>query len=151
MIDRVGRAHRDKWGLGHAASWDLNQTTGLLRWTFPDKVVAARAQILGSHNPTAGSWLWAWANKGIVSSLREDAERVLAWAEANGHTSLTQPTINADEETAATLAAVAFRVTSATGFYRAPAGATNVFMTFGPVTITTADGSSTTFTINVGG
>jgi hypothetical protein len=81
--------------------------------------------------------------------MREDAERVRAWAEANGHTSLTSGKTKADDESAATMAAIAFRVTKATGFYRASAGAADVFVTFGPVTITDGDGASTIFAVSV--
>jgi hypothetical protein len=150
MIEQVGRAHRERWGLGSADSWNLDQTTGSIRWIFPDKTVEAPAQILGSHNSAAGSWLWAWANETILANLRHDAERVRAWAETNGHTSLLQPKVEANDEVAASFAAIAVRVTEATGFYRAPVGASKVFLTFGPVTIITAAGDSTTFTIGVG-
>lgn len=149
MIERVGRAHRERWGLGTADSWSVDQTTGAIKWSFPDKTVEAPAQVLGSHNSDTGSWLWAWANKTVLPDMRQDAERVRAWAEAHRYP-LVQPTVDATEETAAMLAAIAFRVTNATGFYRAPAGSSRVFLTFGPVTITTAAGDSTTFTITVG-
>jgi len=147
MIERVGRAHSDEWGLGRADTWNLDQTTGLIRWSFPDKTAEARAQVLGTHNPSAGTWLWGWANEGLLPNMRQDAERVRAWAEANGHESLTRTKLDATDDTAATLAAIAFRVLEATGFYRAPAGAANVFLTFGQVTITTSDGNSSVFTI----
>ena len=105
--------------------------------------------MLGSYNPGAGSWLWAWANESVLPGMRRDAERVRAWADANGHANLTMAKVSADEETANTMATIAFRVTNATGFYQAPAGASIVVMTFGPVTITKSDGTSETFTINV--
>ena len=84
-----------------------------------------------------------------MPDLRRDSERVRAWAETHGHANLAQPKIAADDESAATLAAIAVRVTRAPGFYRAPAGASTVFVTFGPVTITTTGGVTETFTIGV--
>ncbi len=149
LIEQVGRAHRERWGLGTADSWDVDQQTGVIRWSFPDKTVEAPAQMLGSHSPSAGSWLWAWANETVLPAMRRDAERVRAWAEANGHANLTKPKIDADEEVATTLATIAFRVTNAAGFYHAPARASTVFLTFGPVTITAAGGQTETFNIRV--
>ena len=34
MIAQTGRAHADRWGLGTAQRWDLDQETGTIRWTF---------------------------------------------------------------------------------------------------------------------
>jgi hypothetical protein len=148
MIDQLGDAHATRWGLGSADSWGLDQKTGILTWTFPHKTVTAPAQILGTHNQSAGSWLWAWANEGLLQRLRTDSERVKVWSEANQAQGLLSPKLDCDAETAATMAAIAFRITEATGFYRATAGASTLFMTFGPVTITTPEGSEN-FTINV--
>ncbi len=64
-------------------------------------------------------------------------------------TGLLAPTVEGDKTLAATMAAIAVRVTEATGFYRGAAGASTVFITFGPVTITEADGRSSTFGISV--
>ncbi|WP_435827969.1 DUF6882 domain-containing protein [Nocardia asteroides] len=58
LIDQLGKVHMS-WGLGSADRWDLDQTTGLITWTFPDKTATAPAQIIGSHNPGAGTWMWA--------------------------------------------------------------------------------------------
>ncbi|MFE5033441.1 DUF6882 domain-containing protein [Streptomyces sp. NPDC056683] len=150
MIEQVGRAHMS-WGLGSADRWDLDQTTGIITWTFPDKTATASAQILGSFAPGAGSWLWAWANQSLLPHMSRDSRSFCDWAEANGHPGLAQPKIDADEQTASTLAALAFRVTGATGYYRGPGGNSSyVIITFGPVTLTSADGSVSTFNINVG-
>lgn len=148
MIEQVGQAHHQHWGLGTAASWTVDQQAGVIRWSFPDKEVEAPVQIIGSHDPRAGSWLWAWANESVVPPLRRDAERARAWGEANGQASLTVPRIDADEATAMLLTTVVFRMANASGFYRGPAGPSVVYMTFGVVTIT-AGGKSTTFKVNV--
>jgi hypothetical protein len=147
MMAQLAEAHRS-WGLGTADQWDLDQTSRLITWTFADKTATAPAQILASYNPTAGSWLWAWANESVLSELSRDSRTVHDWAEAHGHTSLTAPKVTADDELANTLTAISIRVTKATGFYRG-AGASMPIITFGPVTLTTHEGESTTFTINI--
>ena len=50
---------------------------------------------------------------------------------------------------AATLAALAVRITRATGFYRGTGSAAIPMITFGPVTLTGADGAISTFKIDV--
>ncbi|WP_198153711.1 DUF6882 domain-containing protein [Catenuloplanes japonicus] len=148
LIVRLAQEHAS-WGLGTAQQWDLDQRTGVITWTFADRVASAPAQIIGSHNPAAQSWLWAWANESILPDLSRDARAVRDWALRNGQTSLTAPKLTADEDTAATLAALAVRITGATGFYRPRGGAAIPIITFGPVTLTAADGGTSTFTVDV--
>lgn len=148
MIEQLAEAHRS-WGLGSADRWGLDQCTGTISWTFPDKVATAPAQILGSYNPTAASWLWAWANKTILPDMSRDSAVVRDWGVEHGVDVLAQPKTTADDETAASLAALAVRITRATGFYRGTGSASFPVITFGPVTLTAADGSTSTFAISV--
>ncbi len=147
MMGRLAEAHQT-WGLGTADQWGLDQTTGRITWTFPDKTASAPAQILATYNPSAGSWLWAWANNSVLPSMSKDALAVRQWAEANGQDSLVTPQLSADDEMANTLTAISIRVTRATGFYRGQ-GTSMPVITFGPVTLSPADGESSTFTIRV--
>ncbi|WP_405632535.1 hypothetical protein OG933_41995 [Streptomyces sp. NBC_00016] len=148
IIDQLAQAHVS-WGLGSADRWGLDQRTGLITWTFPEKTATAPAQILASFSPSSGSWLWAWANDSILPEMSRDARTVRDWAEAHGHHALAQPKVDADEQTAATLAALAVRITKAAGFYRGPGANSVAIITFGPVTLTAADGSTSTFNINI--
>ncbi|MFF4243628.1 DUF6882 domain-containing protein [Streptomyces sp. NPDC001822] len=115
----------------------------------PDKTATAPAQILGSFSPGSGSWLWAWANKSILPGMSRDALGFRDWAEANGHPALAQPKTDVDEQGASTLVALAVRGTGAEGYYKGPGGNSAVIITFGPVTLTAADGKVSTFTVNV--
>jgi hypothetical protein len=72
MIGRLAETHRS-WGLGSAQRWDLDQRTGMITWTFPDRTATAPAQIIGSHNPSTASWLWAWANKSILPEMARES------------------------------------------------------------------------------
>ncbi|WP_326741042.1 DUF6882 domain-containing protein [Streptomyces sp. NBC_01022] len=148
MIDQLARAHMS-WGLGSADRWDLDQTTGIISWTFPDKTASAPAQILGSFSSASGSWLWAWANESILPAMSRDAGVFRDWAEAQGHPHLAQPKIDADVTAASTLVALAVRVTNATGYYKSPGSNSTLIITFGPVTLTAKDGSVSSFNINI--
>lgn len=148
MIDQLAQAHQS-WGLGTADRWDLDQRTGLITWTFPHGTASAQAQILASFNPSAGSWLWSWANNSILPAMSQAAHAVREWGETNGFGAFTQPKVDADDEAAAGLAAVAVAVTRATGFYRGTGGAAIPIITFGPITLTKPDGTSKQFTVEV--
>jgi hypothetical protein len=148
MVEQLARAHMS-WGLGTADRWGLDQRTGIITWTFADRTATAPAQILGSFNASTSSWVWAWANSSILPGLCRDAETVRAWGEEHDQGAFTQPRLDVDEEVAATLVAVAVRVTGATGFYRGTGTASVPVITFGPVTLTAADGSTSTFTVDV--
>ncbi|MEV6843047.1 DUF6882 domain-containing protein [Actinoplanes sp. NPDC051411] len=151
MIGQLAEAHL-AWGLGSARRWELDQTNGLLVWYFADRTATAAAQVIGTWLPVSKSWLWAWANNSVPPELARDSRTVRDWAEEHGHPSLTMPKVEADNEKAATMAALAVRITGATGFYRgsgeSDADPVPVF-TFGPVTIVTEDGRTSMFEIEV--
>ncbi|WP_207957780.1 DUF6882 domain-containing protein [Streptomyces sp. YIM 98790] len=149
LIGKLAQAHMS-WGLGTADRWGLDQQTGLLTWTFPDKTATAPAQILGSYNPSAGSWLWAWANASILPEMSRTAAGIREWGEARGHSAFTEPKLQIGEETAAALAAVSVSVTRATGFYRGSGRDAVPIITFGPVTLTAQDGTAQTVQIELG-
>ena len=149
MIEQTAQAHRLRWGLGSSDRWDLDQTTGIIRWTFPEKIAEAPAQLLGTYSTTHATWLWAWGNSSIQPGLREASESVRRWGESNEQPFLTTAQLEVTEEQVADLVAIAFRLTRATGFYRSAADATIPYITFGPVKTTWSDGRTDTFTVNV--
>jgi len=150
MIEQTAKAHADHWGLGSAERWDLDQTSGRLRFTFAGRTAEAPVQILGTYNPTSESWMWAWANKSLSANLCTASEEARAWGEKRGQAMLTTPRLEVGEEEAADLAALAFRLSGLSGFYRAPAGQSTLFLAFGKVTLTGGDGNQEDFVINVG-
>jgi hypothetical protein len=150
MIGQLAEAHLP-WGFGSADDWQLDQGTGLITWSFPDRTATAPAQIIGTHHPDTGTWLWAWANNSIAPGMTRDSRMVRDWAEASGHRELTLPRIEADRQRTAAMAAIAVRVTGATGYYRGTGGDVVPVITFGPVTVTTVDGRRSTYEIEVSG
>jgi len=85
----------------------------------------------------------------VNAPLREASYEVRRWGDAYGQQMLTEPELRVTEEQAADLAAIAFRLSGATGFYRATAGRSVVVLTFGPVTIRPTSGDPETFAITV--
>ena len=109
----------------------------------------ASAQILGSYNPSTASWLWAWANKSILPEMARDSRAIHNWAETHGHHGLARRRIEADDQQTATIAALAVRITRATGFYRGPGSTAIAVITFGTATLTSRHGEVSTFEIKV--
>jgi hypothetical protein len=73
------------WGLGRHVRWDLDQAEGILRFSDPKLNVAeATAQIAGTFDVGAGTWLWAWANESIDPRLTEHSRKVRAYGERRG-------------------------------------------------------------------
>jgi hypothetical protein len=95
--------------------------------------------------------MWAWANASLPSDLRCASEAVRSWGERQGHPALTTAVLDGVvEEQVVDLTAIAFRIAGATGFYRAPAGRSLLYMVFGSVVITSSDGRSESISIDVG-
>lgn len=149
MIERTAATHAERWGLGIADRWDLDPAAGLLRWTFPDKQAEAPVQILGLYTPADSTWTWAWASPSVPPAMAADSETARSWGAEHGQDFLIRPAMVVTEEQAADLAAVAFRLCGATGFYRGPSGSVVAYMTFGPVTIRSNKGGAEHFAITV--
>lgn len=124
-------AHQGAWRLGDSERWDFSQDTGELVFTFPDMIVRAPGQIIGSFDSAEGSWLWAWANSSIAASLARDSVRVRQYGEQHKVRRLTVPSWSAVEMDGWRMAALANRLCGSNGVYRGPAGTTFVFFTFG--------------------
>jgi hypothetical protein len=148
MIDQTSRAHRERWGLGTAKQWALDQDDGRIVWSFEDHVASAPAQILGSWNGTVNSFVWAWDNDTIKPALSVTAEEVRAFGAQNGVGALTTSPLSLDEEKVRDLVALAFRVGGCTGLYHPYDGRLATYITFGTVTLEEAGGRTSTFEVN---
>ena len=149
MITQLAEAHMS-WGLGSAQRWGLDQTTGIIAFSFADgRTAAAPAQIIGSYNATTSSWVWAWANESILPAMSRDSLIIKEWAEKNGQETIAQPRLEADDAMADRLTAISVRLTRATGFYRGSGTAAVPIITFGPVTLTSATGETSAFEVNL--
>lgn len=125
--------HRGAWGLGGSERWDLDQETGELVFTFPDKIASCDAQIIGTWNSQSKTWLWAWSNRSIVEALVTISLKMRAYGEAHRLERFTTAKWSASEADAWQMAALASLLFDQQGAYRGPAGETFVFMTFGEI------------------
>ena len=58
--------------------------------------------------------------------------------------------LEVSEEQARDLAALGFRLSGASGFYRAPTGRSDLYLVFGTVTLVSAEGEREDFSFDVG-
>jgi hypothetical protein len=133
-------AHNQSWGIDKAPRWDLNQGVGDLVFTFRDGRVKAPAQIIGSFDTTTSMWQWAWANPSIAEPLKRDAYRILEYGNLHRIARLTTPGWKAEEMDGWYMAALATTLFKRNGAYRGPADNLRVFITFGPVLGSVANG-----------
>jgi hypothetical protein len=145
LIDRTTQEHADRWGLGTAKRWALDQGEGRIVWSFDDHVVSAPVQILGSWNGRVGSFVWSWDNDTIKDSLCETAEVVRAFGLENQVAALHSSPLRLDEEQVRDLIALAFRVGGCSGLYHPYDGVLATYIAFGPVTIEEAGGRTSVF------
>jgi hypothetical protein len=129
------KIHMDTWGLNgpEHENWSVDLEKGVITFTFPNKVVTANVQVIGTlHN---GTFMWGWDHPSVPLLFQKDALSAKKWGEENGLTEYTSQVVQANDEKAWDFTAVAARLSNATGTYSGDAGDARVFMTFGPITI----------------
>jgi uncharacterized protein DUF6882 len=142
LIEQTSRAHSERWGLGAARQWVLDQNDGRITWSFEDHVASAPAQILGSWNSKVGSFVWSWDNETIKAPLCTTAEEVRAFGLENDVVALCSSPLRIDESQVRDLVALAFRLGGCTGLYHPFDGRLASYIAFGDVTIEEAGRTS---------
>jgi hypothetical protein len=132
---RLKTTTNTSWGLGKFDRWDLDQDTGLLVFSNRDGSFAkCPAQIIGSYNSDAKTWLWAWANSSARENLTGDSLKIKAFGQQHGYSKLIEAEWQGTEDDAWAMVAITTKLCGAAGAYRGPASSNLfVFMTFGKV------------------
>lgn len=124
------RTHQDAWNFGQEEQWFLDQGSAELSFTFPDVVVSAPAQIIGTWQQDTGIWTWAWADPTVPAPLQEDSYRLREYGEHHGFQHLLTESWQAEESHCWYMTALACWLCDAKGAYRGVAGNTCTFITF---------------------
>lgn len=119
------------WGLGAAERYFYDQDAGLLSFSFPDRVVNAPFQFLGSHHSRSGTWMWAWALDSINPCLKRDSIALRERGRLRGSAVLTERIVEVSQADADCLALLALRNSRYDGIYKAPDGPQVVYLSFG--------------------
>lgn len=98
-------------------------------------MATAPVQIIGTHDPVTGSWLWGWDHPSVPAPLRRAAGRLRALGAQRRIATFTERHVPATEDEAWTWTALAALLDGAEGAYAAPNGCARVFLVFGPVTL----------------
>jgi len=145
LIAQTTKAHAQRWGLGDARRWVLDQSQGRITWSFEDRVVSAPAQILGSWNGQVGSFAWAWDNETVQDSLRTTAEQVRAYGIEHDVAALTASPLSLGEPQVRDLVALAFVIGGCSGLYHPYDGTLASYIAFGEVTVEEPGGRVSTY------
>jgi hypothetical protein len=129
-------AHSATWHFGKEKSWSVDQDQGVIQFLFADGVVAtAPVQIIGTYNPQSGTFLWGWDHPSVAEPLRRAAALVRSYGAKHNVVRFTEREVKCTEAEAWEFTAIAARLDSANGAYRANSGGPLVYMTFGEVTL----------------
>lgn len=123
-------AHAGVCKLGNEERWDWNGDKGTLTLTFKDKIVRARAQVVGSYVYARRSWLWAWANTGIPEGSKSDSRIVRRHMIQKRVAGFEQEELIVDEQDAWAFTSLACYLTNADGAYSGQDGDMRAFFTF---------------------
>lgn len=128
--------HQSTWGIGKSETWNVDQTTGLIWWTFPGgEKASAPVQIIGTYNPSDGRFMWGWDHPSVQPAIQAHAKLVRAFGEKHKISTFTDQVVKVSEAEVWGFVAIANRLAKANGGYRANTGGPIVFMTYGKITL----------------
>ncbi len=113
----------------HRFDWDPWRGELVFSSAGTPKVVA-RIQVVGTFSSKAGSWLWAWANSGLLEPVRRAVLKTRQFGEERGVIRLIQPRWAAKESDAWEMTALTFRLAEAKGAFKCPSPDGFTFMIF---------------------
>jgi hypothetical protein len=101
--------------------YDYDQDSGKLVFSSNGTVqVITDFQAVGSISTRSHTWLWAWANQSILPAVRQAAEQVRRFGEAEQISEVIEPYWPADEADGWAMTALMAYLTQAKGGYRCP-------------------------------
>ena len=141
-IQELAQKNRDlseEFQLGKWPRFDFDLEKGWLTFTGEGKpTVRAAVQVVGTVASNK-DWLWAWANDWWSELVTKDAQETRRFGQKHNISELTRPSLQDDnlEVLGWELSAIAARITSARGVYRAPTGKGLLFVLFREISFLT--------------
>jgi hypothetical protein len=116
-------------GLGAYERYFFDQETSRLQFLDGDEIKKEfPVVVIGTWAHQKNDWLWGWANESLLEPLRTDSAACKQLAEITGFDFASKPRLDADENMAYELAAMATHVLSAIGMYRIPGEKSHTFL-----------------------
>jgi hypothetical protein len=122
LIDKQSRAV-ERYQLGSHSSFWFDQQAGTIQFRGDHGVPLIEGTVtpIGTFSKSTQTWHWAWANEAFLHSLREKAAALKVLESRTGYELFSTPVIDADENMADELSAMAVTVLDAETCYRFPA------------------------------
>lgn len=150
MIGESIAVHDRRWGMSRSRGWRLDQAAALVEWDLEDGGTArAPAQVLGSYNAAAGTYVWAWDNPTILEQVCETAWRIRDYGVAHEVFALTTSPLKLELDQLRDLVALSFRVGGCTGLFHPTRGQLTTYVVFGRVTLELPDGATEEFEVQL--
>jgi hypothetical protein len=120
----------ETYGLGKHAEYWLDLSLGILQFkgSTGDVLVEANVTPIGSFSEKRNTWQWGWANQSLDQQLRDKSEALKDLVSVTGFEVFDTPIINADEQMAWELAAMAVSQFGSLGCYRIPKDNLHIFV-----------------------
>ena len=134
-LQEVTEEHRKRWKLGQEKSWKVDETKGVISFTFANNVVvSAPAQVIGTYHVTGKTFSWGWKHPHVTPNLQHHANLVREFGVEYGSEELTTQQVPCTEQRAWEYTALAVLLAEAGGAYCLQTSPdTFVFLTFGEV------------------
>lgn len=97
--------------------WDVDLAAETFTFTYPDRTLVCRPQLLGSSALGPGSWLWAWANPHIPEGVTATARRLQELGEQYGIPELTTGEVPLGDAGNEPPRALWYRLTALSGWF----------------------------------
>ena len=125
----------DDWDFGREDNWNAELEEGRLSFTFYDRHVDTKVQVVGTYNTKDGTFLTGWDHPSVPLPLRLAANRVRSYGQEQEIPILMQRKLACSEYAAWQLTALAAQLIDAQGAYRGKANGTWVYMVFSDVVV----------------
>lgn len=136
-VQALQNVHEGTWKMSEAERYDVDLSAGQIYWTYPDKIVSAPAELLGTWSPQDGTFLWGWDHPSAPPGSAVSTAALKSHAVAHGITELQSSKTACDFDECWKLAAAAGLVGDLQGISRfeASPGGPWAYIGFGNITI----------------
>ncbi|MFP9114140.1 DUF6882 domain-containing protein [Flavobacterium sp. RHBU_3] len=107
------------------ARWDFDQPSGVFMFSDKpgDNIKKYFAfQSIGTYSPTAGTWMWSWANKTTYPNVKTASEQIKEFGEKAAYEKLITASWEADEIDGWEMLAFTQKIIKPIGTYRVSSG-----------------------------
>ena len=117
------------YGIGNFEEYWYSQEDSVLHFKIDNQVkLTFKVIFIGSWSENNNSWMWAWGNKSMTESVRNDSLMLKGLKKITGYDIFGNSYLECDEAMAHELTAFAVEHLGAKGMYISPDGKNQVFM-----------------------